>query len=72
MRFQFLIGTLETQPLVPAVYLNPFVSIPHRYARNFTPKEVFKERMVFQFLIGTLETLSCHNEKFRISGFNSS
>ena len=36
--FQFLIGTLKTRNTMPLKNFTYFVSIPHRYAKNFSAR----------------------------------
>ena len=56
LRFQFLIGTLETQGCHLGADVMGAVSIPHRYARNQGGLAPCFYEFLFQFLIGTLET----------------
>ena len=55
-RFQFLIGTIKTLDRIEYLEDRIYVSIPHRYDKNFPPKHFPYFEAVFQFLIGTIKT----------------
>ena len=61
-RFQFLIGTIQTQLCSGSPLPAKAVSIPHRYDTNDKAwAKKIASLMVFQFLIGTIQTSSANS-----------